>query len=322
MTGRRLVLLVALLGVLLGAGLWLRGREQSRSTSQEAVLLVSRNFVLESTDAVEMGVGQQEEPQVRIQKDASGRWRVKTAYDAPADARRLERFMGALQGLSGEERARGAKWFDDFGLGENAFFVRLIESGKRTAELLIGRSASNSFDNFVRVPNQEVIYAVDQDLLAKAGFWGAVSSVQMTSERWVDLRLFPVRAEALEELEIAEWFNDKQGWVTRAKVAAAMDQESQNLLQSLTALRAGSILDPDAQAEAFKPLWRWTLKRTDGSTLTLEESKLGDADEPLRVRQPAEGIYFTVAGTSIPSFREQLLSMPQEDSGSATDVDS
>ena len=317
---RRLVILAAVLALLLGIGAWLKGRERTVSSMQPtSTPLLPADWTLDSLTAVELSIGKAESPSVRITKDPRDGWRVNSAFNAPADLEKLTRFIGALKGLSGEERARGEIWFPDFGLGENVLTLSLRRGEQEVRSLAIGRGKKDWSTNFVRPLEGNTIYAVETDLLSEAGIWGALSSESVSPKNWVDLRLFPVDPATRVGVELAE--RVKEGWVVRAERHEPFDSDTQSWLDAVTALRGSAVLDPKGEEPAFKPQWRWIFLQRGGARTELEES-IPDAKEkkeaPLKVRLLPEGPYLTVTAASIEGYRQQLLpgASPPKDSPS------
>ena len=311
MHNRRILILLAVLGTLLGIGLWLKAREEKSLPPEEAAkLLVPADLSLDSLTALELSVGAPQIPQVRIVKDPAKGWRVASAYDLPADLGRLKRFAGALKGLTGEERARGENWFADFGLKDNAVNLTLKQGDKVLSSVSIGRSQKDSVTNFVHLKEGDAIYSVEPNLLAEVGFWGPVSANELSSQSWLDLRLLPVEAAELEGVEIAEWVSRKNKWVVRVERKQPFDQATLDWLSIVKTITAASALDPKEQAPKFQPAWRWVFKKKDGAKVEMEEAAARKEDPTLVVRFLPDGPYFSVTAGTLTQNRQRLLPPP------------
>ncbi len=306
MNARRLTFLVAVLALLLGMGAWLRTRERTASSLQPAAAtLVPDTLTLDSLDSIELSIGKAESPSVKIAKDSKNGWRVSTAFNAPADPEKLTRLIGALRGLTGEERARGEKWLADFGLGEKALRLTLRQGEQKTTALMVGRGKKDWGTHFVRPLDRDAIYAVETDLLSEAGLWGELSSESLSSKSWVDLRLFPVDPISVSSAELAQ--RVKESWLGVAERHPPFDSETRDWLAAVTSLRGSDLLDPEADGGAFKPVWRWTLLLKGGGRLELEEAAADKEEGPVKVRRLPDGTRLAVSAALLRQYREQIL---------------
>ncbi len=307
MDRRRLLILGTVLTLLIAAGAWLRARERAAFSGPTSIPLISPTLDLGGLTEVELSVGSAENPQVRLVKDSSsGQWRVVTAFEAPADPERLSRLVRSLRGLSGEERARDKRWFSDFGVGENGLEIHLREFDRTVGRLVIGRSRKDPTTNFVRLKDGEVVYAIEENLLGEMGLWGSVLPETLSSQDWIDLRLFPVTVDQVVGLEVAERVNDS--WVVRGERHEPLDGDAQSVVSSAVYTRATAVVDPATQASAFKkPMWRWIVTQRDGARWELEEPPLPKEATTFTVRRLPNGPYFTISASSLSYLRERLL---------------
>ncbi len=307
MNSHRLVALLLVLGALIGIQLLLRSRERSVLPPSQVIQLIPADVTLDTLSAVELSMGQPDTPQVLIVRNPKG-WRVATAYGAAAELDHLRRFVEALKGLTGEERAHGRKWFGDFGVGEQSLHLVLRQEDRVVSSLVIGRSRKDPTLNFVRRSGDDVVYVVEKDLLAQAGLGGSASVLpeELSAQRWVNLKLFPVDADSLSDVELAERI--RGNWVVRGECHKPFDQETLGWLKQVLGLQGWAILDPETSVLAFKgSRWRWMLKQQDGTVLAMEESQPKEKDEGVTVRFFPEGPYLTVTESSLQHFRERLL---------------
>lgn len=320
MDRRRLGILAAVLIVLIATGAWLRARERTVFSGPTSVPLIPPTLDLGGLTAVDLSVGSTENPQIQLTKDSSsGQWKVATAFDAPADLERLNRLVRSLRGLSGEERARDKRWFSDFGVGEEGLELHLRQADRTVGRLVIGRSRKDPTTHFVRLKDGEVVYSTEENLLGEMGLWGSRLPETLSSQDWVDLRLFPVTVDQVDSLEVAEWVNGS--WVVRGERHEPLDGDAQSVVSSAVYTRATAVVDPASQAAAFgEPRWRWILLQQDGTRLELEEAPApkeakedkGTQQEAkelasLTARRPPNGPYFTISPSALSYLREQLL---------------
>lgn len=308
MDTRRLFLLSVLLAGLVSAGLWLKGRENAAAPTlrEEQARVLPGKLTLEELTAVELSVGAPETPQVRIEKDPERGWRVAGARPAPADAEKLDRFVEAVSGLTGEERARGEKWFADFGLDEEKGLTILLRQGEQVrAALVAGRSPKNPAVEFVRRRDGDTVYAAESGLLGWAGLWGAISGERLSPDRWVDFRVFPAAASEVRRVEIAE--PAKEGWKTRTAREDLSDEKVKDWLERLVTLRGTAVVEAPAD---FRPAWRWTLERHAGPALQVEEAAPADKSESVTVRLSPEGPCFSASAEVLRKYREELSALP------------
>ena len=312
MNARRLLLLTAALAGLLGAGLWLSKRERAEAPTlgEERARIVPNAPALDELTAVELTVGAAGSPQLRFKRDPQRGWLVTGAYSVPADPERLRRFVEAVSKLSGEERARGRKWFPDFGLDEEkALTITLRSEGRAAISLAAGRSPKNMALEFVRRKEGETIYSVDEGFLGQLGLWGKITPEALSLRDWADLRLFPVEPADVRGVQTAERAKKKEAWDVRAAREDVSDPKVKDWLDRLVTLRAADPLAPQAQTN-FPPAWRWTLQRQAGPPLQLEEAAPADKSETATVRLSPEGPYFSAPATVLKQYREELTAIP------------
>ena len=344
MTTRRLVGLAAILIGLVVLGQWLRAREQTVPVQAGTVLLTGRDLQPESLDAIELSIRQpvatasgsgatRPGSQVRLVRDPTTGWRVASAFDAPADAARIQAFVSALRGLMGEERARGSQWFDDFGVGDRGLRVVALQGNQIVAGVVVGRSQKDPTTSYVKRHDGDVVCAVDRDILGEAGLWGPVAPESLTSQSWVDLRLVRVEPASVASVEVAE--RQKETWLvapasgTRRTTALwlvrgerhAPFAEAKSTVELLTSLRGQEVLDPAAQQPVFQPQWRWIVTLQDGTRVELEEAAAmagpmatasgGGATAPVEptvvVRRIPGGSYVSVSGATLQQLRDVLI---------------
>lgn len=316
MTGRRLLALAAALAVLLGVSRWLQHREQAAPPSVPPVVLVPSTLAVEGLTALELSTGKTETPQVRLVHAPGQPWQVATLYQVPADPERVGRVVDGLRGLTGEVRATGQRWFPEFRVEEEKALRLVLRQGDLVVcDLLINRSPKASWVSFVRRRAGDVVCAVEDNLLGKvADVWGEVSAEALVSTPWADLRVFAVDPSAIEGVEVAERVRD--AWLVRGERHAPFDSDAQRVVGTVVGWRAGAVVDPATQTDAFKaPRWRWLVTERGGGRWDVEEAAAPpkpakDASGPaptVALRRLPSGPYLTMEYGSLQSLREQLL---------------
>ncbi|MBI3292783.1 MAG: DUF4340 domain-containing protein [Elusimicrobia bacterium] len=302
MNARRLILLILALVLLIGVGRLLASRrDRPEAPSKGPVVLVPADVTLDSLDAVEMSVGKPAPAELKIVKDSSGTWRIPAATNAPADLGRLRQLVQAIQGISGEERASGSRWFSDFGLTEEAFHLSFKRKEGVAVDLWISQGRQRKSDCFARRPGEQAIYALEEDPLGKAGFFGTPNAQDLASERWADLRIFPIQPAELTDLEIAE--QTKKGWAVLVEYHRAADQPAPDW-SHLLAAKGISFAQPQS---ARTPRWHWKVTARGGGPVELEELLPEKGSEETSVHFLPEGPTMKVPAASLNDLRDRLL---------------
>lgn len=307
MPARRLLGMALLLGGLVAAGLWLKGRPVVFRPGEGVQPLVPAEVTVGAVQQVMMWGQGQDPPEVQLGRRPNGHWHVATRYGAPADEPRVQRLLEALMGLQGEERARGAEWYEPFGVGGQAIHLVLAGHEQEIVHLLLGRSPTHPDATFVRAPGGLVIYAVEPDLIGALAGWPAEPAAALTSEAWVDRRLVPTAPQRIRHLELAEWVAG--AWVVRTERHAPFDGPTERWLDRLVTSDGETVLDPEQPAPAVAR-WRWIILEEDGTRIELEESAPDPPGPFVVIRRLPEGPRVTVRAATWERLRDDLLPPP------------
>lgn len=184
MKNRKLLVLLGIVVILIGAGLLSRDKnESSLEVEADLKLLIADKLEKTDIDRIEISV-----PEAVDKKDkktpASGQslsnlnfikldgtWRLTNKYNAPAKPKEIENFISALFSLEGEFRSESSEVLPDYGLDTaGAMSIRLFK-GKDQApawEVLVGKRADYR-THFVRLAGSSTVYSVDRDLRSRVG---------------------------------------------------------------------------------------------------------------------------------------------------------
>ncbi|MCM8794313.1 MAG: DUF4340 domain-containing protein [Candidatus Omnitrophica bacterium] len=311
MNSRRLISFLLVFGLLVGAVFWLKRRELSANAGAVTSALVPGRLTLETLREVSLAVGPAGEPPVRIQKDAAGKWVVATSHGAPVDLQKLAAFVNGFNGIVGEERARGTEWLDDFHLDDSALQAAFLRSDGSAIGLVVARSRKEPSVSFVRRSQEEIIYAVERDLLSPIGFWGSVSATQLVSNDWIDKRVFRFEPERVQQIEISQWDSAAGRWAVRIEKKAPIDEETAVWLHGFKDVRAGAAVDPKEKEGVFKADWKWKVVLDDGSVFEMEEwAPPAEVSTPLVRYIGQENYLLTVPGGDLKQLRDRWLAVP------------
>jgi len=171
-------------------------------------------------------------------------------------------------------------------------------------ELVIGQSSHNARASFVRRANQPGIYAVEADLLGAAEIWRGIQTNAISPEHWVALELFDLHPEAVQAVKLERW--DQKEWVSVTEYQAPFDDELEGWISAFLRFEATAPADPQLQAEAFKPAFRWTLVPQAGEPVYLIESMPEEGGFSLFVQQIPSQRYWSVSLAALQKARDSF----------------
>jgi len=318
---KNLMILGVALIVLLGISL-MQKSEHEKATSQSSVsLLVADGFVPADLSRISLGFGSQTEAVV-LSNTPTG-WVVDTAWQAKANLPRIETLVRNLTGLTGEFRSDSAEVLADYGLDpDNSLQIRATNpGGELVITLDVGRKPERATGNFVRQPDNDKVFVSQKNLLSQMGIYGEPAApqnrfflelqamqedrlevdrmvVDSGTERLELLKIFAVEpaaagaADSLPSIDRNTWewrlVGEPEAALAKTKVDA--------VLNSLVAIRANDLVDPQVEAATYglaEPERRAELHLQDGRQLVLN---FGD-DRPAVDGAPA-GTYLRLAGQS------------------------
>ncbi|NPA48562.1 MAG: DUF4340 domain-containing protein [Thermodesulfobacteria bacterium] len=164
----------------------------------ENVLRPLGNEDLKEATRIEIYQGSRRNGLVLVKE--GNRWVILSDYRKPASERLVEKFLETFANLSGEERARGKKYFDRFGVGEKeGLHVVFKKDGQVLSHFVVGKRGPRWESSFVRLEGQDNIYLVPVNLLALVDIQ-TEEPAPPKEEAFLNLEVLTLPIEELKEL--------------------------------------------------------------------------------------------------------------------------
>jgi hypothetical protein len=185
-------LLAALLGIqlLLALGLWFTGPNLAATASNGNALLVTLDkdkvdhFTIEGPDAAKV-----------VLAKVDGNWRLPERHNFPADANKVKRLLGRLEGLKqGQPVTTTSGAHVRFKVSDDAFERRIIlaAGGQTLAKLYLGTSPGIR-QVHARVDEQKPVYAVELETY----------DVPTSADGWEDKTLLEIPKPEIQSIDVA-----------------------------------------------------------------------------------------------------------------------
>jgi len=201
MKPRQLVVLAAVVAAL-GAAVIVQNVRHERSTSRSDTRpVLDVNVVAEEINRVTVSQGD-DSTRVVLEK-LPDRWVVRSAWDHPADERKVRELIDALNGLRGEFRSNDAEVLADYGLGPDAdprpVTVTLFGADwQEVAAVELGSTSGGGV--FLREPGENAAYLSRTNVLGKLGMWGGPKAPE--SRTFLDLDVFECKAADIRSIAL------------------------------------------------------------------------------------------------------------------------
>ncbi|MBK6898432.1 MAG: DUF4340 domain-containing protein [bacterium] len=295
---RPLLILAAVVALLLVASVAQRVLHRRAVTSPATATVVAADFDPAGINRVTVGAGA-DTATVVIERLGEG-WVTRTAWDHPADPRKLQELLAALDSLQGDFRSDEAAILDDYGLGPQSAPVKVTLFGKDwqpVCALLLGKRADDGAGVFVRAPGSNAVYLARTEVRGKLGLWSPEAAPE--SRHFLDLSVFKTDAAGIRRITLHQ--GDKalvmekvltaagpgdgsapppQEWewtLTSPSRRALAKTKVDGVMNALASIQAADIADPRVGMEQYG-LWkaerRVEVALADGSTFEL---RVGDA---------------------------------------------
>ena len=306
MTRNRPLLILGLAVVaLLAVSIVQRVLHRRAVTTPATTTVVAADFDPADINRVTVGAGD-DSLAVVLERLGEG-WVARTAWDHPADTRKLQELLAAVDSLQGEFRSDEAAILDDYGLGPQSAPVKVTLFGKDwqpVCALLLGERADDGSGVFVRAPSSHAVYLTRTEVRGKLGLWSPEAKPE--SRHFLDLSVFKTDAAGIRRIALHQ--GDKtlvmekvltaagpgdgsapppQDWewtLTAPSRRALAKTKVDGVMNAMAAVQAADVADPGAAMEMYG-LWkaerRVEVTLADGSTFEL---RVGDA------RPAADGV--------------------------------
>jgi len=267
-------------------------------TSPATATVVAADF--DPADVNRITVGAEADTATVVIERLGGGWVTRTAWDHPADPRKIQELLAAMDSLQGDFRSDEAAILDDYGLGPRSAPVEVTLFGKDwqpVCALLLGKRADDGAGVFVRAPGSNAVYLARTEVRGKLGLWSPESRPE--SRHFLDLSVFKTDAAGIRRIALHQ--GDKtlvmekvltaagpgdgaapppQDWewtLTAPSRRALAKTKVDGVMNALAAVQAADVADPGVGMDRYG-LWkaerRVEVTMADGSTFEL---RVGDA---------------------------------------------
>jgi Domain of unknown function (DUF4340) len=296
---RNLIILAAVLLILVGASYLQRAQHQKETSVSSTALVMEGEFNQENISRLILGKG--DNPDALVLASGPDGWIAESYFNAKVDQNRIGALLLAFSNLKGEFRSDSQEVLGDYGLlEEQAITVRGLDpSGQEVLAVNLGRTATGSQGQFMRVPDSNKVYLSQIGLLALMGVYGEsvtpkaqfFLALQAVQENKLDIDRVSVRdgettlnfrkdfglidppegspegTEPTIDRNTWEWLLDNEPATDLAKT------KIDALLNSSTSIRPNDVADPTVSLAEYglqNPARSLTLTRQDGSELVVE----------------------------------------------------
>ena len=222
--------------------------------------------------------GGSQSPAVEIAKENSV-WKVKSLWNAKANAVKVENLIQKLRSVQGELRGSGKKLFSDFGIQDmEAFSIKIFDTGDTSlADLRLGTKQAGEDAYFIRTATSENVYLVDMNMAELLGINEAFPEANPAGRFWADLGLFDLDPEKVTKITIyllkgeektmiagLERETDpkdplKSSWkFLRREMSFSPDPDKVlKFIAVMNGVRAGKVVNPGGKGYGLeKPVWQ------------------------------------------------------------------
>ncbi len=272
MNPKRLIPFAVILAVLVIAIVILKGNGPEMKMSEEAQMRVIIPQTVRPATVRKIEIERQADEKI-ILLNKKGQWQVASLYDVPVDLPKLERVIGQLSGIMGEERSSRAELLADYELNDNqALKLRIFvnDTEKPEISLLIGKNLDYR-NSFVRKDRENTVYLVNANLRQLLGV-SDEKDFSKNQNGWADKQAIKAQRDLVAKVVVkspgvkwtlvkeAETSKPKEGQEKTSRKEAGKVKWKLNgkevplnnldrLLDSLNSFRASQILDPGRERE-------------------------------------------------------------------------
>jgi hypothetical protein len=295
-----LILSLAVL-LLLAASVARRVMHRRAVTAPTSTTVVAADF--DPADISRVTVGNRADSLAVVLERLGDGWVARTAWDHPADPRKLQDLLAAMDSLQGDFRSDEAAILDDYGLGPQSDPVKVTLFGKDwqpVCSLLLGKRADDGSGVFVRAPDRHAVYLARTEVRGKLGMWAPEARPE--TRAFLDLQVFKTDRDSIRKIALHQ--GDKtlvmekvlapagpgdgsappaQDWewtLTAPSRRALAKTKVDGVMNALTGIQAADVADPAVGMEKYG-LWkaerRVEVTLADGSTFEL---RVGDLQPP------------------------------------------
>jgi hypothetical protein len=171
---KKLVLLIAVLGVLAAAGVLkkagLEKKEKNlEQTAAQAQVSLGQDFSAGFVSKIDLRRGHSEDERMVFIKDAAGQWTSGNGSGARVRKESVDALLKSLSALRGELRGDNPAVLEDFLLTDDkAFHLELFGAdNKKLAHVLLSSLRPRGTQNFVRASGDNKVIVTNTDILAE-----------------------------------------------------------------------------------------------------------------------------------------------------------
>lgn len=204
MSSKRLLPLIVLLGVLIIVVMQRKWRPAPADLADEVGLerILPDALRLDLIRGLDLYQGATPEIAVRLRRQGSA-WVVESYHNAPAQASRIDAFLGLLSTLQGERRAEQAELLGDFQLeAQQALHVHLYRQKPEAAEIHLLAGKSQGAQSFVRRADNNRVYTVNWNVHSRVGLREAAADQPPPVKPWLDLRMRTMPQEQVTQVAL------------------------------------------------------------------------------------------------------------------------
>jgi hypothetical protein len=298
MNPKQIKILLIILGIIL-VGIFIRSRQVPPEVklTEETVLLAPE---LKKAEITSIRIQKKDSADIAITKKDNS-WTVPSLWNAPADEKKVTKFMETLSALRGEERANSAEVLPDFGIrDEEAIHLVLFDDSGEKTHLLAGTKNAGWGNLFLRKNGSNKVYIVAVELSALIGVPMNSPEAKLDANQWANRDLFSLDPAQVQKAEIME------GGADWREIGAGLAFETdpakfQNYVRELLLAKAETLADPQGKNYGLdNPLWQLRLTLKDGSqkTLTVGNSK-EESSKDRYAKSSDTGSVFLVSGFTL-----------------------
>ena len=234
MKPRNIMIMAAVVVVLLAVSMFQKMSHRRSVASSDTSALFDISFEGQEINRIVVARGEGDSTRVVLER-LPDRWVARSAWSQPADSRKVEELLDALDGLRGEFRSESAEVLTDYGLGPDASPVVVTLYGAEWQELTsleLGDTPPSGTGVFVREPGSDAVYLCRTNVLGKLGMWQGPADPQ--NHNFLDLKVHACERQDIEAIRLH--VGDKPS-LSMEKVFAA----------------------PDSTGTVDKSTWEWVL---------------------------------------------------------------
>ena len=241
-------------------------RSESITTKESTVINLIKGLSEGFVSKIIVYKGSDDKNKMSLRKGLFGKWTLENRFGLKARPEAVNSLLKELADVSGEIRADSKELFEDFGISDVSGVHVILKSGndKVMKHIVLGvkRPAWNM--NFVRSAGDELVIAVQKDILSRLNLYDASS--KLDENYFADFKVFSLDTDQVDRLEVKE--AEKQELVFVKKPADKAMPAGWNLkpsvkgrdidtakidgfLQNITNIYAQDVLDPALNTYGF-----------------------------------------------------------------------